>query len=178
METKGRERRHRYYTLANYRKLVDKESLDRDSTGSHDITLDQAGGFLEVLTERFYRTEQEFVRYSEGFKDKDRKPSKKERKSKSIHSSLRHDQPFMSSVTGNKASKRNDDEEHDEELDFNDKRDVDVVVQPGTVHSLLIFDATHLNTHKRGNAAGPVKNLWNLSLKRTRRRCRWMKTKM
>ncbi|KAF9056480.1 hypothetical protein BJ165DRAFT_1433822 [Panaeolus papilionaceus] len=130
METKGRERRHRYYTLANYRKLVDKESLDRDSTRSHDITLDQAGGFLEVPTERFYRTEQEFVRYSEGFKDKDRKPSKKERKSKSIHSSLRHDQPFMSSVTGNKASKRNDDEEHDEELDFNDKRDVDVVVQP------------------------------------------------
>ncbi|KAF6766510.1 hypothetical protein DFP72DRAFT_866743 [Ephemerocybe angulata] len=54
METSGRERRHRYYTVAAYRELVSTEQLDKSAAGFHDIDLNQAGGFASYPESMFF----------------------------------------------------------------------------------------------------------------------------
>ncbi|KIM47907.1 hypothetical protein M413DRAFT_439604 [Hebeloma cylindrosporum] len=80
METHGRERRHRYFTVANYRKLVAQEELDKNCAGYADTDLDNVGGFLPISTGLFYDTETSLVQYLDAFNDTDktryRKPKK------------------------------------------------------------------------------------------------------
>ncbi|KAJ3509802.1 hypothetical protein NLJ89_g5025 [Agrocybe chaxingu] len=68
METNGRERRHRYYTVANYRKLVTREELDKTSAGYQDIDLSHSGEFYPIDAGLFYQTQKDLTRYSDSFK--------------------------------------------------------------------------------------------------------------
>lgn len=69
METSGRERRHRYYTVACYRKLVSNEQLDKSSAGYGDVDLRTVGGFYAFDTKIFYESESELFNYQDSFKD-------------------------------------------------------------------------------------------------------------
>jgi hypothetical protein len=80
METHGRERRHRYFTVSNYRKLVAQEELDKNCAGYADIDLDNVGGFLPISTDLFYDTENSLVQYLDAFNDNDRTRGKKPKK--------------------------------------------------------------------------------------------------
>lgn len=80
METSGRERRHRYFTVANYLQLVLQEELDKNSAGYADVDLNEAGGFQSVKTESFYEAESELVQYANAFKDNDQSRVPKTRK--------------------------------------------------------------------------------------------------
>ncbi|CAA7259955.1 unnamed protein product [Cyclocybe aegerita] len=68
METNGRERRHRYYTVANYRKLVTREELDKTSAGYQDIDLRHSGEFYLMDASLFYQTDKDLACYSDAFK--------------------------------------------------------------------------------------------------------------
>jgi hypothetical protein len=78
METSGRERRHRYYTVASYRKLVTKENLD--NAGYADVDLTNVGGFLEVDPSLFYHDQNALYQYQDEFKDKAKAKNAKPRK--------------------------------------------------------------------------------------------------
>jgi transcription factor C subunit 3 len=80
METHGRERRHRYFTVANYRKLVAQEELDKNCAGYADIDLDNVGGFLPISTDLFYDTENSLVQYLDAFNDNDKTRGRKSKK--------------------------------------------------------------------------------------------------
>ncbi|KAG6814043.1 hypothetical protein H0H92_003893 [Tricholoma furcatifolium] len=80
METSGRERRHRYFTVASYRQLVAKEKLDNSSAGYPDIDLSDIGGFLPVDSNLFYENETILHQYQDDFKEE--KPSGKKRNPK------------------------------------------------------------------------------------------------
>ncbi|KAJ6501642.1 hypothetical protein C8R47DRAFT_1108154 [Mycena vitilis] len=54
METSGRERRNRYYTIASYQAMVAREKLDKDSAGYADVDLSDVGGFFPFGPESFY----------------------------------------------------------------------------------------------------------------------------
>ena len=72
METSGRERRHRYFTVANYLQLIVEEQLDNaPPMGSEAVNLETVGGFLQVSEDQFYETEQDLVSYVHHFKDND-----------------------------------------------------------------------------------------------------------
>lgn len=78
METSGRERRHRYYTVKNYQKLVSQEALDKESAGYHDTGHASCGGFYQLPADMFYRDEGELRMYQDSFKgDELSQPPKK-----------------------------------------------------------------------------------------------------
>ncbi|KAJ4476656.1 hypothetical protein J3R30DRAFT_3292589 [Lentinula aciculospora] len=81
LETSGRERRHRYFTVSAYRTLVERENLDKSTAGYGDVNLSNVGGFLDVDPGAFYRDDEELHHYQDLFKDDDpgkpAKPSKK-----------------------------------------------------------------------------------------------------
>lgn len=54
METSGRERRNRYFTIASYHALVAQENLDKSTAGYADVDLNCVGGFLPFGPEAFY----------------------------------------------------------------------------------------------------------------------------
>ncbi|KAJ6574623.1 hypothetical protein B0H19DRAFT_1124959 [Mycena capillaripes] len=54
METSGRERRNRYFTIASYQALVAREKLDKDSAGYADVDLSKVGDFYPFGPESFY----------------------------------------------------------------------------------------------------------------------------
>ncbi|KDR85305.1 hypothetical protein GALMADRAFT_52101 [Galerina marginata CBS 339.88] len=80
METSGRERRHRYFTVANYCSLVAREELDKSSAGYADVDFNDVGGFLPLAAESFYETRSELKLYSDVFKDNDKTRVPKPRK--------------------------------------------------------------------------------------------------
>jgi hypothetical protein len=80
METSGRERRHRYYTVASYRKLVHKENLDNSTAGYTDVDFTNVGGFLEVEPNLFYSDQNTLHKYQDDFKDKAKVKNAKFRK--------------------------------------------------------------------------------------------------
>ncbi|KAF8912964.1 hypothetical protein CPB84DRAFT_1670756 [Gymnopilus junonius] len=80
METSGRERRHRYFTVANYLKLVLKEELDKSSAGYADVDLNEVGNFQPVKNEYFYEAESELAQYCDTFKDTGKNRTTKTRK--------------------------------------------------------------------------------------------------
>ena len=77
METSGRERRHRYYTIRHYRQFVNEESLDNQSAPYCDIDLGDVGGFSIVDPDAFYETEEDRIRYISSFKSEHDSSEKK-----------------------------------------------------------------------------------------------------
>ena len=69
METSGRERRHRYYTVANYYKLVSEEALDKPSACFTDIDLVNIGRFHAIRSDLFYENDKELVHRQDAVKD-------------------------------------------------------------------------------------------------------------
>jgi len=80
METHGRERRHRYFTVANYRELVAQEELDKNYAGYADIDLDDVGDFFPISTDLFYDTENSLEQYLNAFNDDDKTRGRKPKK--------------------------------------------------------------------------------------------------
>ena len=72
METSGRERRHRYFTIAAYHELIARESLD-NSSGYSDIALIQVGDFLPTSPDLFYDDDNALFKYQDSFKDMEKK---------------------------------------------------------------------------------------------------------
>jgi hypothetical protein len=70
METTGRERHHRYYTVRHYRQFVNEESLDNESAAYNERDPDDVGGFSIVDPNAFYETEGDTVRYTSSYKSK------------------------------------------------------------------------------------------------------------
>lgn len=80
METSGRERRHRYFTVAAYRQLIEREKLDNSTSGLSDVDLTNAGEFLPIDASLFYDDESELLKYQDSFKDMEKvkgKPRKR-----------------------------------------------------------------------------------------------------
>lgn len=69
METSGRERRHRYYTVANYYKLISEEALDKSSACFTDIELVNIGKFYAIRSDSFYQNDEELVHHQDAAKD-------------------------------------------------------------------------------------------------------------
>lgn len=69
METSGRERRHRYFTVASYKSLVAKEQLDQSTAGYAEVDLSNVGGFLPVDQNLLYADEAALFKYQDAFKD-------------------------------------------------------------------------------------------------------------
>ena len=69
METSGRERRHRYYTVENYYKLVSEEALDKSSACFTDIDLVNIGRFYAIRSDSFYENDEELVHRQDAAKD-------------------------------------------------------------------------------------------------------------
>ena len=67
METSGRERRHRYYTVANYYKLVSEEALDKSCACPTDIV--DIGKFYAIRSDSFYENNEELVHRQDAAKD-------------------------------------------------------------------------------------------------------------
>jgi transcription factor C subunit 3 len=68
METSGRERRHRYYTVAAYRKLVAQEQLDPSSAGFNNVDFTRVGEFSAPDLGAFYENEAVLVKYQDAYK--------------------------------------------------------------------------------------------------------------
>jgi len=67
METNGRERRHRYFTLLNYQKLVSQEALDQSSAGYEETVKSGVGGFFPQDASGFYEDEASLAAYQDSF---------------------------------------------------------------------------------------------------------------
>lgn len=80
METSGRERRHRYFTIASYRKLVAKENLDNSTAVHTEVDLSNVGGFASVDPTLFYDDQTTLFEYQDVFKDKERAKTGRGRK--------------------------------------------------------------------------------------------------
>ena len=68
METSGRERRNRYYTVSAYRTLLQSENLDQSSNPYTDADFARVGEFAEIDEDLFYDDEEELVEYQDGSK--------------------------------------------------------------------------------------------------------------
>ncbi|KAI0320447.1 hypothetical protein OF83DRAFT_1213502 [Amylostereum chailletii] len=74
METHGKERRYRYFTLASYQAIVDREKLD-DSNGPYaGISLDNVGGFAPIAADDFYDDCAALEEYVDNLKEVSTKP--------------------------------------------------------------------------------------------------------
>ncbi|KAF8640756.1 hypothetical protein AX17_000406 [Amanita inopinata Kibby_2008] len=70
LETSGRERRHRYYTVSSYRALVAKEKLDMVVNEYPDVDLAHAGEFSQSDPTSFYVEQSQLQNHQDSFKDK------------------------------------------------------------------------------------------------------------
>ncbi|KAG7098926.1 hypothetical protein E1B28_000821 [Marasmius oreades] len=68
LETNGRERRHRYFTVSAYRNLLDRENLDKSTAGLSEMDLSNRGNFLPVDPSAFYENEETDHRYLDGLR--------------------------------------------------------------------------------------------------------------
>ncbi|KAG1777419.1 hypothetical protein EV702DRAFT_1179524 [Suillus placidus] len=71
MESFGRERRHRYYTLAAYATVMASEKLEDTTTSYVDINLSKAGDFAMFHEAMFYDDDETLHCYEDTFKDKE-----------------------------------------------------------------------------------------------------------
>ncbi|EGO01685.1 hypothetical protein SERLA73DRAFT_166216 [Serpula lacrymans var. lacrymans S7.3] len=81
METHGRERRHRYYTVAAYKTLTITENFDGASSTYASVDFLRAGDFASTDINLFYDNEVSLRSYQDFYKDQDK--SKEEGKSSS-----------------------------------------------------------------------------------------------
>lgn len=70
METFGRERRHRYYTVAAFRAAGGQEGLDISTTGYADIDFSAVGGFAPMQPNLFYEKEEALLAFADSYKDR------------------------------------------------------------------------------------------------------------
>ncbi|KAG6891070.1 hypothetical protein C0995_014159 [Termitomyces sp. Mi166 len=77
METSGRERRHRYFTVASYRQLLAKEKLDNSNAGYSEVDFSDVGEFLPVDSNLFYDDQDALRQYQDSFKDTEKLPGKR-----------------------------------------------------------------------------------------------------
>ncbi|KAJ7462797.1 hypothetical protein B0H11DRAFT_2054384 [Mycena galericulata] len=80
METSGRERRNRYFTVASYHALVAQENLDKSSAGYADVDVQDAGGFLQYAPEAFYTEEAALLKHQDRDARVTKNPRRKVRK--------------------------------------------------------------------------------------------------
>ncbi|KAG2370198.1 hypothetical protein BDR07DRAFT_1386752 [Suillus spraguei] len=71
MESFGRERRHRYYTLAAYTTVMASEKLEDTTMSYVDIDLSKAGDFAVFHEAMFYDNDETLHYYEDTFKDKE-----------------------------------------------------------------------------------------------------------
>ncbi|KAG1889373.1 hypothetical protein F4604DRAFT_1877037 [Suillus subluteus] len=71
MESFGRERRHRYYTLAAYTTVMASEKLGDTTTSYVDIDVSKAGDFAVFHEAMFYDDDETLHYYEDMFKDKE-----------------------------------------------------------------------------------------------------------
>jgi hypothetical protein len=69
METHGRERRNRYFTIASYRTLVAQENLDQPTVSYSVVNLNEVGGFAAIAHSAFYEDETVLFKYQDEFKE-------------------------------------------------------------------------------------------------------------
>jgi len=72
METHGRERRNRYYTLASYRDLVTRERLDHSTDAYVNVDFNDVGGFNRFDPNLFYEEDAVLCEYQDKFRDKEK----------------------------------------------------------------------------------------------------------
>ncbi|KAA1468493.1 hypothetical protein DENSPDRAFT_833797 [Dentipellis sp. KUC8613] len=77
METHGRERRYRYYTIASYRAIVSRENLDDSGSRYASADFSNVGGFAPIDADEFYESESELMACVDRFKSKGSVGSKK-----------------------------------------------------------------------------------------------------
>lgn len=83
METSGRERRNRYFTIASYQALVAREKLDKNRAGGYaDVDLSNVGGFFAFAKESFYTEHAALVKHQDRDAKLMRNPSNKPGKKK------------------------------------------------------------------------------------------------
>ncbi|TDL28869.1 hypothetical protein BD410DRAFT_738661 [Rickenella mellea] len=69
METHGRERRHRYFTISGYKALVEQERLDDPNDHYAHRDLSASGGFFPFQPTEVYETTEELVAFQDSFKN-------------------------------------------------------------------------------------------------------------
>ncbi|KXN81128.1 Transcription factor tau subunit sfc3 [Leucoagaricus sp. SymC.cos] len=67
METSGRERRHRYYTIVAYCKLIAQEKLDPTTAGYAHIDCTDVGEFTTIDPAQFYEDENALTNYQDAY---------------------------------------------------------------------------------------------------------------
>ncbi|KIJ68695.1 hypothetical protein HYDPIDRAFT_81586 [Hydnomerulius pinastri MD-312] len=80
METYGRERRHKYFTLAAYKSVMASEQLQDTTTSHADANLSHVGEFAEVDPKLFYTSTEKLRVYQDSFKDKTAGKGKKRKR--------------------------------------------------------------------------------------------------
>ena len=69
METYGRERRHRYFTLAAYKCVMANERLQDTTPSAVDVDLSRVGDFTTLDPKNFYATTGKLHSFQDSFKD-------------------------------------------------------------------------------------------------------------
>ncbi|KAL4080394.1 hypothetical protein V8B97DRAFT_1863880 [Scleroderma yunnanense] len=82
METYGRERRHRYFTISTYIAVTATENLQ--DTYAHDIDPSRIGEFAEIDDRLFYANDAELCAHLDSFKDKSTNVHKGKQKEASV----------------------------------------------------------------------------------------------
>ncbi|KIK99780.1 hypothetical protein PAXRUDRAFT_445053 [Paxillus rubicundulus Ve08.2h10] len=80
METYGRERRHRYFTVSAYKTVVASEQLQETTTSLADVDLSRVGEFAELDPQLFYNTTEELYAHQDSSKEKAAAKSKKRKR--------------------------------------------------------------------------------------------------
>lgn len=110
METSGRERRHRYYTVANYYKLVSEEAFDKSSACFTDIDLVNIGRFNAIPLDSFYENDEELVHRQDAAKDNESARGSEPKKSS-------EGKPSVSNVQSNRGRPRKPSSIKEKEID-------------------------------------------------------------
>jgi len=70
METSGRERHHRYYTVTSYHQLIVREDLDPETAGGAQVNFESVGEFNNVNSNLFYEDGEASAQYQNAYKVK------------------------------------------------------------------------------------------------------------
>lgn len=130
-ETFGRERRYKYFTIANYQKLVAQEGLDGTKNHYLETDLSLAGEFMPVDESLFYRSEKDLEAYinsSNGLLQTASGSSKKVKTHKNPmlpDGTIKKGRPRKTDIAAAKLSKKRKRDEEDELIDEQQSRAVE-----------------------------------------------------
>jgi len=68
METSGRERHHRYYTVTSYHQLIVREDLDPETAGGAPVNFESVGEFKNVNSRLFFEDGEGSIQYQNAYK--------------------------------------------------------------------------------------------------------------